>query len=249
MMWWKKKKDHSDELKEIHCEIEFNPIKDEDEAIALLNHMNNPEKYPDPSQEKGKKNGVACTNIHCSSCDNGYYVRRTGQYGDFFGCSKFPKCKNTKSISDITYSLLKENGINIYEVEKPCWKCKKHIKIRSYFPQIDLMMVEPSLAGIGNLYAVKLSVIPTLDEILSQKYNTIRVKESKKAGFSYMANICPHCDALQGSQMTLCDVYDFLEERLRNQEISPYLIDKIVVDSKIIPKEIWDEIIKQVLKQ
>ena len=33
----------------------------------------------------------------CPRCD-GYLVLRKGKYGDFFGCSNYPKCKYTKNI-------------------------------------------------------------------------------------------------------------------------------------------------------
>ena len=30
------------------------------------------------------------------SCGSGYWVKRTGKYGEFFGCSNYPLCKNTR---------------------------------------------------------------------------------------------------------------------------------------------------------
>lgn len=64
----------------------------------------------------------------CKICD-GHYVLRQGKFGNFFGCSNFPKCKSTKSFTTLTYLILKRNGINIYESERTCWKCGKKIKI------------------------------------------------------------------------------------------------------------------------
>jgi ssDNA-binding Zn-finger/Zn-ribbon topoisomerase 1 len=33
----------------------------------------------------------------CSSCDEGIMVVRNGPYGEFYGCSKFPECTNSRN--------------------------------------------------------------------------------------------------------------------------------------------------------
>lgn len=39
--------------------------------------------------------GGAATVIHCTSCETGVMVPRTGKNGKFYGCSNFPRCKQT----------------------------------------------------------------------------------------------------------------------------------------------------------
>jgi len=39
----------------------------------------------------------------CVYCSDGYLVRRTGKYGEFFGCSNFPQCT---SVDDVRYDGL-----------------------------------------------------------------------------------------------------------------------------------------------
>ena len=50
---------------------------------------------------------------------------RSSDYGEFGGCTNFPKCKSKLSKSKFMLSFIKENGINIYKWEKKCWKCGK----------------------------------------------------------------------------------------------------------------------------
>lgn len=38
----------------------------------------------------------------CPVCRDGFMVTRTGKYGDFLGCTNYPKCKNTKNITQVT---------------------------------------------------------------------------------------------------------------------------------------------------
>ena len=37
----------------------------------------------------------------CSACGDGLMVARKGKYGDFLGCTNYPKCKNTKNIDQV----------------------------------------------------------------------------------------------------------------------------------------------------
>jgi len=39
--------------------------------------------------------GGASRVIHCAGCADGLMVPRSGAYGRFYGCSNFPKCKQT----------------------------------------------------------------------------------------------------------------------------------------------------------
>lgn len=47
-----------------------------------------------------------CTAVYptCPSCDDGWMIERSGQYGTFLGCSAFPNCKETSKIAKIISS-------------------------------------------------------------------------------------------------------------------------------------------------
>lgn len=230
--------------------VTIHPITDEKTLTTLLNHMEDPNKYADPFEKSSSSTSfqkVLSTGISCERCE-GYYLLRNGKYGYFLGCCNFPKCKSTKSISDITYSLLVQNGVHIYEVETSCWKCGKQIKLRSYFPQLDLLELQPDLAKVLDLSIIRLSIVDSLDQYLSMKYSEIYLHASKKAGFSYIANNCPYCHSLQGSQMTLSKVYDFLLTALENHLLSKYVVDTLSINDTILPKEEWKKIIDEVIK-
>lgn len=230
-------------------DVSIHPVRNQKEATDLINHMINPQQCPDSFEKDITMSPPLkkATNIKCESC-GGHYIYRNGKFGDFLGCSNYPKCKSTKSIADITYSPLARHGINIYEIEVPCWKCGKTIKLRSYFPQIDLLISQPDLANIFDLYTIRLSVIDTLDQYLSKKYKEIYMKSSKRAGFPYMANNCSYCDSLQGSQLTLEKMYHTLLNTLENQTLSNYIVETIAVNEASLPKSEWKEVIDQVMK-
>lgn len=38
--------------------------------------------------------------ILCDECDS-WMIRREGQYGEFYGCSKYPVCENTKQVEQV----------------------------------------------------------------------------------------------------------------------------------------------------
>jgi len=39
------------------------------------------------------------SDLKCTECDS-YMVQRSGKYGWFWGCSSYPKCKNTQQLGD-----------------------------------------------------------------------------------------------------------------------------------------------------
>lgn len=219
--------------------------KPEEQPLSdVLDGVLYPEKYPEPVPKKPEKKSID-TGVACELCD-GHYIMRSGKYGLFFGCSGFPKCRSTKSVADFTYELLVEFGINIYEIRRSCWKCKKVVPIRSYFPKIDLMKAEKALEEIKNLERIRLSVLGSLDTRLSQKYATICVRESERAGFAYMANTCPHCGGLQGSQLALSEMYERLLQMNESLTESNCVIETIAVNEKTLPKQEWDDAMKKI---
>jgi len=231
-------------------EIIINPIRSEIELKETLNHMLHPETYPDPLDRKAdaEKKKVIRLNIRCENC-NGQYVHRSGKYGDFFGCGNYPKCKNTKSIADLSYSILEQNGINIYETDHICWKCGKTTKLRSYFPHIDIMLAEPLFAHIYDFSIIRLSIADSLDAYLSRQYYEICIKNSKQAGFAYMANTCSHCNSLLGSQMSLNGMYDNLLNAVHVGQIEKYVAGKITPTDILLPISEWQLIIKDILSR
>lgn len=34
----------------------------------------------------------------CPGCNKGYMIKRNGKYGEFLGCSEYPKCRYTENI-------------------------------------------------------------------------------------------------------------------------------------------------------
>ncbi|MGB8453107.1 MAG: topoisomerase DNA-binding C4 zinc finger domain-containing protein [Anaerocolumna sp.] len=228
--------------------IQFNAINSPDEAIALLNHMLDPEHYDDPFEEMHSSADTPSMNFSCELCD-GHYVVRHGTYGAFFGCSNYPKCRSTKTIEEKTYSWFEKQGIRIYEVEQPCWKCGKPIKLRSYFPHLDLMLDQPDLAQKFDLSIIRLGIIETLDQYLSSKYQEIYTRFSKKFGGEYTANNCPYCNSLQGSTMSLDTAFGYLTDLIRkHQSITKHIAETIAVTETTLPKNEWKSIITEVLK-
>ena len=230
-------------------DVTFQPVTDQNTLTALLNHMINPDRCRDPFDQtppEGTPKKVL-TDIPCDRC-GGHYILRNGRYGLFFGCSNFPKCKNSKTVADVTYSLFAKNGIDLYEVEMPCWKCGKSIKLHSYFPQLDLIKTQPALAEALDLSVIRLSIVDSWDQYLTKKYKEIYLKASKKAGFSYVANNCPHCHSLQGSQMTLSKVYDFLLTALENHTLPDYVVETLDINEATLPKEEWREVIEAIME-
>lgn len=160
--------------------------------------------------------------IKCKSC-NGHYVVRSGKFGEFAGCSNYPKCKSTLKIRDLVLEYIKTYGINIYAWDKICWKCGKSTKVYSYYlnydlGQIDVYFKQISSIGVGD--------ISTLDKLLSLKYPTICVKFSKTENRSYWANTCQHCKTIQGRFYVVEDPHEIMDELFDNG-MDKYFIENI----------------------
>ncbi len=184
------------------------------------------------------------TNIKCLECQNGYYVLRKGPYNNFYGCSEFPKCKDTKSVADFMYLYLLQNGLNLYEEKVNCWKCGKEISVLSYFLDLDLKLYKVPIPSFDALEVVRLGMIEEIDEYLSKKYSTLKYRFSKKAGFSYTANVCPFCNNIQGTQMALGKVYNDLLKDLEENKLEYKIKEKILISRNLLPKEVIWEIVE-----
>lgn len=64
-----------------------------DQLISSIVKMN-PDAIPDPQKIKHE---IRPEGILCKKCGN-EMVLRNGSRGNFYGCSSYPKCRNTKEI-------------------------------------------------------------------------------------------------------------------------------------------------------
>ena len=95
------------------------------------------------------------------------------------------------------------------------------------------------------LYIIRLSVLQTIDQYMMEKYETIRTTYSKKANFTYPGNVCPHCGSLQGSNLTLNPVYDFLEEEWKQGGLQSYISQHIPISEQTLPFEEWRAVLSE----
>lgn len=181
----------------------------------------------------------------CRKC-NGKYVLRNGKYGYFYGCNHFPTCKSTRSIADFTYDILLKKGLAIYEFETECWKCHKHIKVISYFPIFDLCNIDSNIEKIKEMKVIRLSILDGIDKMLEEEYSHIKEVYSKKAGFSYTANTCEHCGALQGSTMALSNVFKKLYLAFKTTGVNQFIVKRIQIDENILSRQEWTDIIERI---
>lgn len=219
--------------------LEIVPVKTGDSLDKVLKHAMSPnnviyKNYNTPMKTK------------CESCD-GHYVFRQGKFGNFFGCSNFPKCRNTKSFTTLPYLILKRNGINIYELERICWKCKKKIKIRSYFPQIDFILADPEFAQLYDFKDIRLSALDSLDNYMSEKYDEIMIKYSKTIECEYMANTCPYCKSLQGIHFLSTETYENLLQKVMSGEIEKYIVENVKINDLLLSFKEWEQIVNELI--
>lgn len=176
-------------------------------------------------------------------------VLRQGRYGLFFGCSTFPRCRGTLSVAEGTYRMLQTEGLALYQAERPCWKCGEPLRVYSYFPLLDLRAQAPGLGErLEPLRAIRLSALPTLDRFLQGRYSTLGQRYSRKAGFSYLANLCPRCQALQGSQMTLGPVYEQLCRLAEQGKLAGQIKERIPVGEETLPLAEWTEVVEYAME-
>ncbi|TFF87416.1 MAG: hypothetical protein EU548_10340 [Promethearchaeota archaeon] len=67
--------------------------------------------------------------ITCPKCDS-FLVKRTGKKGKFLGCSRYPECKYTQEIVDLSERYEGKNVITIDSLPRKCTKCGKPLAIR-----------------------------------------------------------------------------------------------------------------------
>ena len=185
--------------------------------------------------------------LSCPAC-GGAMVLRRGKYGPFFGCGQFPCCRETLSLAEGTYRLLQRRGMALYAVTRPCWKCGQILRVRSYFPYLDLMELLPEAGeALEGLRVIRLSVLPALDAHLMGCREGLEERYSKLAGYSYVGNICLRCDMLQGSRLTLGEVLERLEQAAAAGELDAYVETRVPLTEETLPLEEWTAAVEQLV--
>lgn len=78
------------------------------------------------SKEKKK---TETTEHDCAGCGEGKMVKRGGRNGDFYGCSRYPKCKHTANIGENGEPVEKKTGKPKAKAKgtgRTCPKCNEH---------------------------------------------------------------------------------------------------------------------------
>jgi DNA topoisomerase-1 len=78
------------------------------------------------SKEKKK---AETTEHDCAGCGEGKMVKRGGRNGDFYGCSRYPKCKHTANIGENGEPVEKKKGKPKAKAKgtgRTCPKCNEH---------------------------------------------------------------------------------------------------------------------------
>lgn len=223
---------------QLDLNLKINEINSQNEHEVLLNHMCDPQNHA----YKHKIEDV----LSCKKCD-GHYILREGKFGPFYGCDNYPKCRSTGKVYTLTYDILVNKGMAIYEIEVKCWKCHKPIKIISYFPYFDLCQVDHNLKKFNKLQVIRLSILKEIDEKLETEYPNITQVYSKKAGFSYTGNVCEHCGALQGSTKALETMFYELNRCFESSQLKGSVIKRIAINDDILSRKEWENIIHQLI--
>ena len=165
--------------------------------------------------------------VNCQKCD-GHYVWRCGTYGYFGGCSNFPKCRSTIKASELILNFIKLNGLNLFAWDKECWKCNNQTKVYSYFLFYELEELHPMFRCCGGM---GLGDIGAFDNIVMQKYPTIKNQFSHTTKSNCIANSCQKCGALQGYYHVVTDPHEIWNDLAHNHTMDKYCIENIKADN------------------
>ncbi|MDA2385409.1 topoisomerase DNA-binding C4 zinc finger domain-containing protein [Bacillus cereus] len=172
---------------------------------------------------KTNDTGIGCSKVKCNDC-SGFYILRSSDYGEFGGCTNFPKCKSKLSKSKFILSFIKENGINIYKWEKKCWKCGKNTEVYSYY--LHYQLLKSSVNATALVFA-GIGYIQSIDNYLTNKYPSIQLKYSKTINSGYIANTCIHCNALQGKNYIVDDPHEIFDDMYIQKCMEKYFIENV----------------------
>lgn len=115
------------------------------------------------------------------------------------------------------------SGCLTYGWKRECYKCKRVTIVYTYYLGYDLYELDCSFDG---LWGIGLGDIEPVDVALSKKYKTIYESYSNTVNYSYMANHCEHCGAIQGKNYVVDDPHEILGD-LENRRLGIYLIENI----------------------
>lgn len=96
---------YSKELIPTISELKFDSIlslEDVENIVSIIKNKNITDKKVRKQHERKIKNRIKKdskqkSNLKCPNC-NGYLIKKNGKYGEFLGCSNFPKCKYTRKL-------------------------------------------------------------------------------------------------------------------------------------------------------
>ena len=167
-------------------------------------------------------------NLNCKLCDGHYEIRKGKSW--FAGCSNYrqSKCKSTLQLYEYALEVIKLYGINIYKWEKECWKCKKLTPVYSYYLNYDLgefdVFFRPVNNGDSILIGdeVGLGDLPYVDNILSQKIPSIKLKYSRTTNSNSISNTCIYCGSLQGRNYVVDDPHEITTELWYSRDMVKY---------------------------
>lgn len=168
--------------------------------------------------------------IKCDLCE-GHYKVCSGKYGDFAGCSNFPKCKSTKKLYELVLDFVKKYGISIYKWERICWSCGEVTPVYTYYLSCELQEIDEYFGQ--NFAIVGLGDIKYIDKILEKKYKFIQKKFSNTMETSYTANTCVNCRALQGKNYVVDDPHKIIGDLWREKaylSMEKYKVETVAVD-------------------
>ncbi len=194
----------------------FNKVNKEKNAKNDINNV------PDLIIEKTEDNMY----IPCRKC-SGFYKIRDGRFGLFAGCSNYPNCTSTLSVPDFVLTYLKIYGLNIYSWKRVCYKCQKNTNVFSYFLNYELVNADDFFSSF---FGIGLGDLEYIDNILSERISTVKMRYSKTTNSKYMANTCEHCGALQGRNYVVDDPHEIIRELWHDRGMDKYLYMRLEIE-------------------
>lgn len=195
----------------------------------------------------------------CTDCQSPLVIRKS-KYGEFLGCSQFPKCSYTRNIDTVDDSncfgyneISFKNKLTIVSGHQICYSCENRTRVSG----IGLLFDEVSFTNYPKTsllsYGYDIYFVPwndTFEQLpkelcayILENY-PIQYKYSKTTNEKYYANVCEHCGRLQGNNYVYKDTghgspFDvWSKEKLILEQISlvnQSLSLKCSIDSDISP--------------
>lgn len=164
--------------------------------------------------------------IQCSDCD-GYYTLKSGKYGEFGGCSNYPKCTSTIKLHDLVFQFFIEDGIQVFKWERTCYSCNKKTDVYSYFLFYQLEKLDKTYTAAHGL---GIGDVSWIDNYLKNRILTIKNCYSKYINATYTANTCQHCGRLQGKNYIVDDPHEIFTELFHEKSMHKFFHTSIAVN-------------------